>query len=876
MDTNVGEIRKDPSDGELAVVEALLTDDDGDPAGLEVRVAGQEALVTFDDEDNFQDTYEEHVLEPGETWRLHNECTSTWVGTDVEIVGATLEKIHWRVVRPGPLFNKDAAKRFRELQELEELSKFLQRFRFVGSSAATISEIDPHVATDAERKAAEEDTKDRTEIGGLLASLMGLDKPVEELDAKAKQAKEPDKTPWAPGQVRCGNILNISGTDAGEKLALIPEMEFEVLGPVPPGTPGLGEGRAPLWLVKLTDGTSRTGLKFRESWPNALVKDPSKPEAERKLTWKVGQVRKGPIFAMRDSPEAGEDELFEDTYTIEKPDVTGSYDWRVKLSRDREYGVCENWPSELLSEKEAAEGQLPGTQSSEKGTGKMGTDKSTGAASADKVAQAIAILNGTTEPDFKDVTVARGGAQVVLPTGMTTKAAIKWLQRIDEEDEREVAVHHEIQCYPIEGAYALYRALKEKYGFVSLAATPTFLGSKPPVLVGFDVSLTEHVQVPWGRMQIPNVAGHLETGAELKPNGEFRFVLSGKTKRRDEEEINALVALVREFATTRSIYRGQAIRVTFPTAENFDFTYTPKFIDTREVKEEELVFPAEVQEMVNTALFAPIEKTAMCRKLKVPLKRGILLEGPFGVGKTLAAYVTAKKCVENGWTFMYLEKTADLKQAIQLARSYMPCVIFAEDIDRAVEGEERTEEMDAILNTIDGIDNKTSEILVVLTTNNVDKINKAMLRPGRLDAVIPVRLPDDAAARQLVINYSRGLLRQGEDLTEVGNVLRGMIPASIRETVERSKLAATWRLPEGTDRVELTANDLVVAARSMQAQLDLMKTPLPDERSDIEKAFALLADAVTGAATRRGDQQVVVEKPTNGAGHHALPSGTQG
>ena len=65
MDTNVGEIRKDPSDGELAVVEALLTDDDGDPAGLEVRVAGQEALVTFDDEDNFQDTYEEHVLEPG-------------------------------------------------------------------------------------------------------------------------------------------------------------------------------------------------------------------------------------------------------------------------------------------------------------------------------------------------------------------------------------------------------------------------------------------------------------------------------------------------------------------------------------------------------------------------------------------------------------------------------------------------------------------------------------------------------------------------------------------------------------------------------------------------------------------------------------------
>jgi SpoVK/Ycf46/Vps4 family AAA+-type ATPase len=72
---------------------------------------------------------------------------------------------------------------------------------------------------------------------------------------------------------------------------------------------------------------------------------------------------------------------------------------------------------------------------------------------------------------------------------------------------------------------------------------------------------------------------------------------------------------------------------------------------------------------------------------KVPLKRGVLLEGPYGTGKTLTAFVTAKKCVENGWTFIMLDRVAALKEALTFARMYAPAVVFAEDIDRSVEGE---------------------------------------------------------------------------------------------------------------------------------------------------------------------------------------------
>lgn len=475
--------------------------------------------------------------------------------------------------------------------------------------------------------------------------------------------------------------------------------------------------------------------------------------------------------------------------------------------------------------------------------------------------------------DFKDVRVINEGSQIVLPVGMTKRVGAEWLVIMDKEDERVVSLNHEIACYPIEGAYALYRALKQKYGFVSLRDTPTFFGPEPPAMIGFDISLTEHVQAPWGRIAIPGIDGYLETGAELKPSGEMRFVLNGQVKRRDEQEANDLVELVREFATRRSIYRGKAIRVKFPRdKKDFDFQYVPDFIDTSKVNPAELVFPRDVRELVDVTLFSPIEKTQLCRLTKVPLKRGILLEGPYGVGKTLTAYVTAKKCEDNGWTFMYLDKTADLKQAIMLARNYQPCVIFAEDIDRAMEGKARDQEMDSILNTIDGIDSKSSEIIVVLTTNHVDQINRAMLRPGRLDAVIPVRAPDAAAAAVLVRNYARGLLKAtDEELVPVGRALDGLIPAVIREVVERAKLAAIVRLDSGATTLDLVPEDLLKASASMQAQLGLMSQPIPDTREPIEKAADTLASAIR-LANGIEDQ---VQGKANGVPHERPVGGVE-
>jgi len=212
------------------------------------------------------------------------------------------------------------------------------------------------------------------------------------------------------------------------------------------------------------------------------------------------------------------------------------------------------------------------------------------------------------------------------------------------------------------------------------------------------------------------------------------------------------------------------------------------------------------------------------------------------VGKTLLAYVVAQKATAQGWTYLYAN-VRQLAQAIEFALLYEPCVIFAEDVDQIVGTQDRDQGVNEVLNTIDGVNVKGREVMVILTTNHVDKINQAMLRWGRLDTVISIPPPDAEAATKLVELYSRGQLAWGTDLSEVGTDLAGQIPAMIREVVERAKLGAIVR-GQGQPG-PITAHDLRVAARGMKRHLSLLTPKLQDKRSDSEKAAQIVADALT-------------------------------
>lgn len=467
-----------------------------------------------------------------------------------------------------------------------------------------------------------------------------------------------------------------------------------------------------------------------------------------------------------------------------------------------------------------------------------------------------------------DIEVVRTGTRITLPDGMATGDAIAALMLKQQSEEQDVNIWEEFDASPPEGAYALMQVLEEKYGMAMVQGDWLSNATMVTVQVGFN----ETVLVPWGNFPIPGVEAVIRTAGQYNPlTGLVNFRFGGTVKRKHEEIVRQLGSLVRERLRTHSIYQGKAFRLSFTDVDGDTIrVMEPQFLDLRQVARDELVFDGALGGLISTNLFTPVRHTEAVRRAGIPLKRGVCLAGTYGTGKTMTAYKLADECVRYGWTFIYLEHASELAQGIRFAAKYQPAVIFVEDVDKAVDHSRRSTELNDLLNTLDGVDTKERDIMVVFTTNHLEDIHPAMLRPGRLDAVIRMQPPSSVAAARLVQVYGRGQLAPDVNFDLIGRELDGHIPALIREVVERAKLGAIGR--SGTTDFQLTTEDLVLAAHGLKEQRELL-TPAPQPRqvSDIEHAAGVLAKTMLKIAG--GDDG---ENQLNGQDHgvNALVPGT--
>ena len=406
-----------------------------------------------------------------------------------------------------------------------------------------------------------------------------------------------------------------------------------------------------------------------------------------------------------------------------------------------------------------------------------------------------------------------------VPMGLRDSADV--LYRKADEEEQEITISEIIDALPWDGAQAFELAVQDLFGWGIWQPQASFWGKIPPTMrtIRTGPGPQDTKQVFWGEVYVPQLDATLTTGIGTK-DGRTVFHIRGSIAKKTRYQVETLLALARIYADERSIYKGKAFRMFVKPSGALDDDKEPEFIKVDHSLEKDLIFSDTVRSQIETNLFAPIKYPQACRKLGIPLKRGILLEGPYGVGKSMTAAVTASLATQHGYTFIMLDRVSGLKSVLDFAHRYAPVVVFAEDIDRIIAGEDRTFSIDDVLNTLDGVQGKSHEIITVLTTNHADKINRAMLRPGRLDAIVSVSPPDAAAAERLMRLYGRGLIKPETTLENDGKAIAGHIPAVIREVVERAKLAAIHRtggVPE-----DLVDSDLVTAAETMKTHLDLM------------------------------------------------------
>ena len=172
-----------------------------------------------------------------------------------------------------------------------------------------------------------------------------------------------------------------------------------------------------------------------------------------------------------------------------------------------------------------------------------------------------------------------------------------------------------------------------------------------------------------------------------------------------------------------------------------------------------------------------LKDPAAFQKIGAEIPRGIMLTGPPGTGKTLLAKALAN---EAGCKFFYVSGSEvdkffigagakKVREIFAKARAESPAIIFIDEIDAMARDRSShtslmadNSTLNQLLVEMDGFE-KLHNVIVIGATNLIDRIDKALMRPGRFDKTISIPLPD-VKGREKLFEFYVGKIKTGEPI----------------------------------------------------------------------------------------------------------------
>jgi ATPase family associated with various cellular activities (AAA) len=253
-----------------------------------------------------------------------------------------------------------------------------------------------------------------------------------------------------------------------------------------------------------------------------------------------------------------------------------------------------------------------------------------------------------------------------------------------------------------------------------------------------------------------------------------------------QQFLTDITALMRE----RNVYRGKIVSLD-PQQFNFGPQTIITFHRLPKVTRDDVILPSGVLDRIDRHAIAFSEHADKLMASGRPIKRGLLLYGSPGTGKTLTIMYLAGRMAGRTVLLTTGRGLGMITSVTQMARILAPSTVVVEDVDliaqeRGMPGIQTQPLLFELLNEMDGLRDDV-DVLFVLTTNRPDILEPALAaRPGRVDLAIPLPLPDAEARRRLFALYARGLDFKVTDLDKFIARTEGASPAYIKELLRKA------------------------------------------------------------------------------------------
>jgi len=239
------------------------------------------------------------------------------------------------------------------------------------------------------------------------------------------------------------------------------------------------------------------------------------------------------------------------------------------------------------------------------------------------------------------------------------------------------------------------------------------------------------------------------------------------------------------------------------------------------------------------------------------LPKGILLYGPPGTGKTYLAKAVAG---ESGVPFFQISGSEfdelyvgvgakRVRQLVALARKKAPCIVFIDELD-AVGSKRNSKDqgymkqtLNQLLVELDGF-NSSEGVIFIAATNQLEALDKALIRPGRFDRHIPVPLPDITGREKIIETHIKNIhIGKDVDINTLARGTTGFSGADLANLINQAAIKASKE-----DKLVVHMEDLEWAKDKIIMGIE-RKTAYVDEQSKKATAYHETGHAIVALHT---------------------------